>query len=226
MKPATGKERKLLVKLPSVALQDVKNRCPADSVPFRKFLDAHSSRDVFSPYLRGEFRGKLCPWIRNANRAVCSVFSGAIRGVLNVSPQKVVRGIAARWVVASVKHEKPHWNRAFAEHVGEAIRTKGIFTDVECPISETATARFPRPALIRAFALNQAPESAGIFQADIDRPIGDEYDVRSILHGKFMLMCQSRFAADYSATACLFVGQNREEVNRSLENKIKGEIEA
>lgn len=114
---------------------------------------------VKTAYFRDLFSGKYCT--TNSFALWLSLLCASIRHVVDVSTEKQMDGIAARWIIAFVQNLKAIGNWAICINVrnamGSAFAKKGAITNVSVPIPTLWP--IPLPALVGAALINVRPKT-------------------------------------------------------------------
>lgn len=91
-----------------------------------------------------------------------SVFAPHIRHVVCVGSNKKMLGVYATGVVAAVTNEHSVWNGDAGDDQGRAMRADvctALSANADSPVPVNVAVRGPRPALIRALAVNFSPKT-------------------------------------------------------------------
>lgn len=222
MKPATPKARALLASAPSVALQNMKDCCPAHIKPPRQNGNADNPWNVLSANLRHQLSCENSPsvsfseWFQFGIKPVCGVIAPSLSAfrfsiisiLLGCSGKEMIR-IAARRIVAAMKKQLTILNNAARENKSNPVRPVRLFKNGNTTVSISVFIAKPQPTIIITLAIHFAPKFNLILGANVDYRKSVRYLYRSILHVQSMsnvkavsLLNTARRLVIYSPSNC------------------------
>lgn len=133
-----------------------------NTVSFRKLrvastLSAHYLSDLENLHI-GQFRARMFhSFDRNSFASCCPPFFLTVRNVLGLSSEKQMRGIHARWIIASMQDTEPFGNFSVMDGPRNPVSSPKFSKDLKSSISTCVTMCGPNPT--RSTLIDLGPKS-------------------------------------------------------------------